>query len=161
MHIYILHIFSFHRGRILWSSYRKLVWVRFKPTTIEFRADALTDWAIGPWVQLALRANFVQVLQFHRLFRVRLHFSFAFLSRHVFAYVYMYICQHMFIFIYVYIYVYICLYVYMSMYIQCRTQIYFLTIESVWVPKYWAQIFLGQGLSKDFRPGWKVHFEPT
>ena len=34
------------------------------PTTTEFCSDALTDWAIKPWVQLALRANFVQLLQF-------------------------------------------------------------------------------------------------
>ena len=49
----------------IWSSYRKLVWVEYEPTTTEFRSDALTDWAIRPWVQLALRAIFVQPLQFH------------------------------------------------------------------------------------------------
>ena len=37
------------------------------PTITEFRSDALTDWAIGRWAQLALRANLVQLLQFHRL----------------------------------------------------------------------------------------------
>ena len=36
----------------------------FEPTTTEFRSDALTDRAIRPWVQLALRANFAQLLQF-------------------------------------------------------------------------------------------------
>ena len=46
-------------------------------TTIEFRSDALTDWAIRPWVQLALRANFVQLLQFHRLFSVTFHFGYC------------------------------------------------------------------------------------
>ena len=40
-----------HHGRILWSSYRKLAWVGFEPTTTEFRSDALADWAIRPWVQ--------------------------------------------------------------------------------------------------------------
>ena len=45
-------------------------------------------------------------------------------------------------------------------YIQCHTQTYLPIIELVWVPKYWAQIFLGQGLSKDLRPGWKAHFKP-
>ena len=50
-------------------SYRKLAWVGF-----EFRSDALTDWAIWPWVQLALRANFVQLLQFHVLFSVHVPF---------------------------------------------------------------------------------------
>ena len=36
-----------------------------------------------PWVQLALWANFVQLLQLHRLFGVTFHFGFAFVSRHV------------------------------------------------------------------------------
>ena len=56
---------SLSLGRIFRSSYRKLVWVGFEPTTTEFRSDVLTDWAIRPWVQLTLRANFVQLLQFH------------------------------------------------------------------------------------------------
>ena len=45
--------YGIHHWRILWSSYRKLAWVGFEPTTTEFRSDALTDWAIRPWVQLA------------------------------------------------------------------------------------------------------------
>ena len=57
--------YGIHYWRILRSSYRKLAWVGFEPTTTEFRSDALTDWAIRPWIQLALRANFVQLLQFH------------------------------------------------------------------------------------------------
>ena len=56
--------YGIHHWRILWSSYRKLAWLGFEPTTTEFRSDALTDWAIRPWVQIALRANFVQLLQF-------------------------------------------------------------------------------------------------
>ena len=32
-----------------------LAWVGFEPTTTEFRSEALTDWAIRPWVKLALR----------------------------------------------------------------------------------------------------------
>ena len=48
--------------RIFRSSYRKLAWVGFETTTTEFRLDALTEWAIRPWVQLAIRANFVQLL---------------------------------------------------------------------------------------------------
>ena len=35
-----------------------------------FCPDALIDWVIRPWVQLALRANFVEPLQFHRLCQV-------------------------------------------------------------------------------------------
>ena len=61
----------------LWSCYRKLARVGFKPTTTEFHSDALTDWAMRLWVQLALRANFVQLFQFHCLFSVRLHFRYC------------------------------------------------------------------------------------
>ena len=50
--------------------------VGFEPTTTEFRSDALTNWAIRPWVQLALRANFVRLLQFHHLFSVEFHFNY-------------------------------------------------------------------------------------
>ena len=76
--------YGIHHWRILRSSYRKLAWVGFEPTTTEFRSDALTDWAIRPWVQLALRANFVQLLQFH-LFVQCSHFisAIAFVSRHI------------------------------------------------------------------------------
>ena len=44
------------------------IYIWLKPTTTEFRSDALTNWAIRSWVQFTLRANFVQLLQFHRLF---------------------------------------------------------------------------------------------
>ena len=73
--IYIYIIYGIHHWQIVWSSYRKLAWVEFEPMTTEFRSDALTDWAFRPWVQLALRANFVQLSQFHRLFSVIFHFS--------------------------------------------------------------------------------------
>ena len=45
----------------------KLTIESFEPKTTEFRSDALTDWVIRRWAQLALRANLVQLLQFHRL----------------------------------------------------------------------------------------------
>ena len=54
--------YGIHYRKILWSSYRRLAWVGFQRTTTEFRLDALTDWAIRPWVQLALISNFVQLL---------------------------------------------------------------------------------------------------
>ena len=60
-----VYIYGIRNWRILRSSYGRLGWVEFEPTTTEFRSDALTDWAIRPWVQLALRANFVQIIQFH------------------------------------------------------------------------------------------------
>ena len=37
----------------------------FEPKTTEFRSDALTNWGIRPWVLLAHRDNFVQILLFH------------------------------------------------------------------------------------------------
>ena len=44
-------------------------------TINEFHLDTVTDWAIKPWVQVALRANFVELLQWDRLFRVIFHFG--------------------------------------------------------------------------------------
>ena len=56
----------------------------FERTTTEFRSNALTDWAIRPWVQLPLRANFVQLLQFHLFVQCSRFMSvFAFVSRHI------------------------------------------------------------------------------
>ena len=69
--------YDIHHWRILWNSYRRNGWVRFEPTTTEFRSDARTDWPIGSWVKLALRANFVQQLQFPWLFSVRYHFDYC------------------------------------------------------------------------------------
>ena len=51
--------------RIFRSSYIKLAWLRFEPTTTEFCSDALTDWAFKPWVQLVLRGNSLQLLQIY------------------------------------------------------------------------------------------------
>ena len=70
---------------ILWSSYRKLAWVECEPETTEPPSDPLTDWAIRPCVKLALRASFVQALQYHHF--VQCHVSlqlFAFVSCHVY-----------------------------------------------------------------------------
>ena len=69
--------YGIHSWRILWSSYRKFVWVGFEPTTTEFRSHAQTDWAIRPRVQLALKANFVQLLQFRHLLSVTFHFGYS------------------------------------------------------------------------------------
>ena len=68
---------NIHHWKILWRSYKKLVWVEFQPTTTEFRSDTLTNWAIRPRVQLALRASFAQLLQFHCLLSVRFHFAYC------------------------------------------------------------------------------------
>ena len=81
VYVYIyIYIYNIQHWRIIWSSSsgsRKLAWVGFEPMTTEFRSHLLTDWAITPWVQLALRTNFVQLLQFHRLFTVRIHFGYC------------------------------------------------------------------------------------
>ena len=63
-----MYVYDTHHWGILWSSYRKLAWVGFEPTTTEFRSDAVTYWAIRPWVQLTLRASFLELLQFHRIY---------------------------------------------------------------------------------------------
>ena len=69
--------YGIHQWRIIWSSYRKLAWGGFEPTNTEFHSDALTYWAIRPWVQLQLRSNFLQLLQLHRLFSVQFHFGYC------------------------------------------------------------------------------------
>ena len=76
--------YGIHYWRILRSSYRKLAWVGFEPTTTEFRSDALTNWTIRPWVQLALRPNFVQLLEFHLFVQCsRFISAIVFASRHI------------------------------------------------------------------------------
>ena len=72
----------FYISTYIRSSYRKLAWVGFETTTTEFRSDALIDWAIRPWVQLALTTNFVQLLQIY-VFVQCSHFisAIAFVSR--------------------------------------------------------------------------------
>ena len=69
--------YGIHQWRISWSSYTKSAWVGFEPTTTEFRSDALTNRGIKPWVQLAFRANFVDLPQFHLLVSVRFYFSYC------------------------------------------------------------------------------------
>ena len=54
-----IYTYGIHHWRIPRSSYRKLAWVGFEPTTTEFCSEGLTDWAIKPWVQLTPKANFV------------------------------------------------------------------------------------------------------
>ena len=95
-----------------WSSYRKLAWVGFESTTTEFRSDAQTDWAIRPWVELTLRADFVQLLQFH-LFVQCSHFSsvIPFVSWYIcfkrnLAQVITLVAEWIDIYIYIYIYIY-------------------------------------------------------
>ena len=80
----MIDTYGINHWRIFRSSYRKLALVGFEPTTTEFRLNALSDWAIRPWVQLALRANFVQLLQFHLLVQCSHFISvIAFVSHHI------------------------------------------------------------------------------
>ena len=67
--------YAIHQWQILWSRSRTLTWVGFEPTTTEFLSNTLNHWTLRPWVQLAFRANFVQLLQFHLLFSVIFHFG--------------------------------------------------------------------------------------
>ena len=69
------------------SSYTKLAWVGFEPTTTEFRSDALTDWAIG-----------------HE-FYIYIHIYDIYIYIHM--YIYMYVCMYA---------LYICIYIYMYLY---------------------------------------------
>ena len=55
-----------------------------KATTTEFCSDSLTHWAIRPWVQLRLRSNFIQLLQFYFFVKCSQFVSaIAFVSRHI------------------------------------------------------------------------------
>ena len=60
-----IFLYGIHHWRILCSNYRKLSWLGFQSGTTEFCSETLVPWDIRPWVQLASRANFVQLLQFH------------------------------------------------------------------------------------------------
>ena len=76
IYICILYIYIYIYTHILWSSNRKLAWVGFEPTTTEFRSDALTDWAIRPWPQVALLGQLsiatpiLSIVQCHISFRL-------------------------------------------------------------------------------------------
>ena len=83
-------IYGIHHWRIFWSTYRKLAWVEFEPMTIEFCSDALTNGAISPWIQLALRTNFVQLLH-----RCSMSFYLGYYI-HIYIYIYIYIYIHLY-----------------------------------------------------------------
>ena len=77
VYIVYIYIYIYIYVHIYWSGCRKLVWVGFEPATSEFRRpNRLSYQAMSSTVHLALRANFVQLLQFHRLFSVRFHFDY-------------------------------------------------------------------------------------
>ena len=76
--------YGIQHWRIFRSNYRKVAWVGFVSTTTEFRSDTLINWTFKAWVELALRANFLQLLLFH-LFVQCPHFisTIAFVSCHI------------------------------------------------------------------------------
>ena len=77
-----------HHWRVSKSIARKLVRVRFEPTTTEFCSDALTDWGIRPWVQVTIKANILQLHHFYLFVQCSRFISvFAFVSRHICFYV--------------------------------------------------------------------------
>ena len=80
--------FGIHQWTTLKSTYRKLSWVGFEPTTTEFYSDALTNWAIMSWAQVALRANFLQLSDFSIVFCLVLDFisAIAFISAYTYLY---------------------------------------------------------------------------
>ena len=62
-------VYDIYHWRTLWSgSWTHNHWIPFRLSN---------DWAIRPWIQFALRFDFVQSLQFHRLFSVRFHFGYC------------------------------------------------------------------------------------
>ena len=66
------------------SSHRKLTWVGFETKTTELCSDALTERAIRQAVQLALRANSVQLIQFDLFVSCsRFISTIVFIRRHV------------------------------------------------------------------------------
>ena len=79
--------YGIHHWRILWISYKMLAWVGFEPTTNEFCLDGLTNWAIRPWVELVLRANFVQVFWFHPFFQCEVFFRLLLSSLPTFVFI--------------------------------------------------------------------------
>ena len=80
-----INAYGIHQWSIFRNSYRNFARVGFKPRTTESLSDALSDWAIRPWVQLVLRDNFVQLLQFHLFVQCSCIISvFAFKSHHIY-----------------------------------------------------------------------------
>ena len=89
LHIYIytyIYIYIY-----IWDSPLKALKVAIESRSewdlnlwILFSSEDLSDWAIRLWVKLALRPNFVQLLQFHLFVQSsRFILVLAFISRHI------------------------------------------------------------------------------
>ena len=96
-------IYDIHHWSIFWSTHRKLAWVGFAPMTIKFCSEAQTNGVIRPWVQLALRTNFVQLLQFYRLFSATFHLGY-YLYIIIYIYIYNYYIYNYYIYLFIYIF---------------------------------------------------------
>ena len=92
IYIHIYYMYGTYHWRSFRSTYKKLAWVRFEHTTTEFRSDALTNWALKPWVQLALRAtdeapvkkrNFCWVNIHYFIFSLAIIFDMAFSDTYI------------------------------------------------------------------------------
>ena len=93
------YIYGMHPRKILWSSYRKLAWVGFEPTTTEFHSDPLIDWAFrwGDEFNLHSEPTLYNYSSFIVCSVSRLILAIAFISRHA--------CFDIYIYIYIYIYI--------------------------------------------------------
>ena len=60
--------YGIQQWRIFRNIFRKFAWVVFELTTTKFCSDTQSHWAMIPWAQFTVTANFVQLLQFHLLF---------------------------------------------------------------------------------------------
>ena len=80
--IYIISLYDIITERFFEVAL-ELAWVGFEPMTTEFCSDTLTDWAIRPWVQLALRPFFQSYSTFIICSISDFISANAFISRHV------------------------------------------------------------------------------
>ena len=89
--------------RIVWSSYRKLALVGFERTTTGFCSDALTDWAIRPWVQYYI----IYIYYIYCIFILYILCMNIIYINIIYIVYYIYIYLFIYIFIYIYVYIYI------------------------------------------------------
>ena len=76
--------------RIFRSSYNKLVWEGFKPTTTEFCSGARADWVIRPLYKYII-----------------IHYIYIYTHTHIYIYIYIYTYLYIYLYKYIYIYIYI------------------------------------------------------
>ena len=106
--VWYIHVYGIHHRRIFEIAIESWPEWDLNPWPLN-SVQTLTNWAIRPWVQFAVRANFVQLLQFHLSIQCS-HFisAIVFGNRHI--------CFNqnlgqaitcIYVYIYIYIYIYI------------------------------------------------------